>query len=499
VATLAIVYRFTGPSFVAAKLFLFAALVAATVLSALVARVVWPRCRLAGPVAAVLTATSPALRHYAGTVQYEVLVAAGAVGVLWLAVRAVHAHTFLQRLQWVGLLGGLGGWLIITRETFVAVVPLVVLWAGMRMAVQGPRRTAAALALTSAILAMFPAAAWSLRQSREYGHPIVITDKGPVTFMLGNNASTSGTYDIDVVTEPSGWAFVREHPGQAAALAWRKAMYFWGVRRDVWNVPRATTVWLARATGGWLPPSVTLPLARGGWLLAAALLGTLVLWRRGLLRAWWVLPAAVSVVWLGHIATLSSHRFAIPMLPIVFVLASGPVTEAVEWLAAWLASVPWRLAGGLSVLAFAIAAQWLVPGPDFTIRAVETDGMNARSAFDDGMRANVRVVDAGRARPALVLADTYFGAGAYQLVLSVRRGLEPAALDADVAQVSVFELSGRTACAENVPAGLLEPARFTSVFIPCRVSEDGPVTLTVHTTGRVGLAFHDVAFYATGR
>lgn len=151
-----------------------------------------------------------------------------------------------------------------------------------------------------------------------------MSDKGAVTFRLGNNPLASGTYNVGVVSEPSGAAFLAARPGRALWLAFRKFLYVWGVIRDTWNVPRPAGLWLYRATRGFIPLEASLPLARGGWLGLAGLVAVGFLARARTLTQWWLLPAIVAAVCAAHVVTLSSHRFAIPVLPVVFVLAAGP-------------------------------------------------------------------------------------------------------------------------------------------------------------------------------
>ena len=94
-------------------------------------------------------------------------------------------------------------------------------------------------------------------------------------------------------------------------------------------MPRPTAVWLWRATTGLVPLEFFAAIARGGWLLAVFVASLWMLGRQGL-RDWWALPAAVLMLMAVHVATLSSHRFAVPILPVVFVLVSGPLRAAVR-------------------------------------------------------------------------------------------------------------------------------------------------------------------------
>src|SRR4029450_1408220 len=105
-------------------------------------------------------------------------------------------------------------------------------------------------------------------------------------------------------------------------LAWRKLLYFWGVLRDGWNVPRPAAVWLARASGGLGPLEIILPAARGGWLLLALIVACVTL-RRNQWQELWLLPAIIAALMAVHLATISSHRFAAPILPLALSLTPG--------------------------------------------------------------------------------------------------------------------------------------------------------------------------------
>jgi hypothetical protein len=220
----------------------------------------------------VLISTAPALRHYVGTLQYEVVVAAGLMAVLCLTVKGLEAG-WPRSVAWACAAGVMGGALTLGREVFIGVVPILGVWL---MTQVWPRvAVSRTLVLGFTFLALFaaPVASWSVLQSSRYGRTILMSDKGVAALALGNNPRASGTYNADAIVQPAGLAFIRERPTAALRLAGRKMLDFWGLRRDWWNVPRPAGLWLFRATGGLLPLDVTLPLARGGWPLVASLIG----------------------------------------------------------------------------------------------------------------------------------------------------------------------------------------------------------------------------------
>src|SRR5262245_29225895 len=320
------VYMVTGPSYVAGKILLWMAFVFSVAACAVLAKRVYNRS--AAWAAAALCASAPAMRGYVGTLQYEILTGALMLAVLVLGVRTIEAPDTRRRVRRAVLTGLAGGLLILTRETFAVIVPLVALWMGDRVRRTVPVRAAIAVVSIVIGVSLAPAVAWSAVQSIRHHTLITISEKGPLVVELGNNPLANGTYNAPLVGigQPTGLAFVRAYPAQWFVLAWRKVFYFWGVLRDGWNVPRPIAVWLWRATTGLVPLELIAAVARGGWLLVLFVASLWMLGREGL-RRWWSLPVAVLTLMAVHIAVLSSHRFAVPVLPIVFVLASGPLTD----------------------------------------------------------------------------------------------------------------------------------------------------------------------------
>lgn len=495
VVVLAAVYAVAGHHLLAAKLLLWLALVASTALSAWLAARMWGAP--AAWAAALLTATAPALRHYTGTVQYEVLVGAELLGALALLTAALATARVRAMVWYAAMAAVVAAGLVLTREVFAGVVPLFALWLAHQARQRLGAVRAAVLGTAFLAVALAPAAWWSAHQSARQHDLVLMTDKGAVTFALGNHPLASGTYDREHPVEPSGLRFVRERPAAALALCWRKALYFWGIIRDPWNVPRPAALWIYRASGGLVPLDVSLPLARGGWLLGAFALAVAVLLHSSAWQRWWIAPAVVSAVWAAHVVTLSSHRFAVPVLPVVFVLAAGPLSAGASLLAGWLSRAPWRMAGALTVSVMTVAFQWLAAAPPaLAFAATDLDAMNATRVVDAATGLPRRLVAATDGpRPAMILSDEYLAAGRYQVQITAARG--PDALDSDlaVARVSVSDAAGHVRCREDVPAGLVPAgAALGRVWVPCALPADGPATLVVEALGRADLTFGDVVF-----
>jgi dolichyl-phosphate-mannose-protein mannosyltransferase len=498
VALLAALYTFTGPSFVAGKIVSWLAFLASIAMCAYLARHVYGAT--AAWIAALLVAWSPALRGYIGTLQYEVVTGTLLLMVLVLALRTVRATTANALYGWAALTGAAGAVLILTRETFAVIVPLVAFWILRRRL---PLTRARAAWLTFAIVvgaAVMPAVLWSAVQSVRYGGLITISEKGPLVVELGYNPRANGTYNAPLVGigQPTGLAFVRAYPQRTLVLAGRKILYFWGVLRDGWNVPRPAAVWLWRASTGLIPLQVAAGIARGGWLLFLFAVSFLVLGRNGL-RAWWILPAVVLTLMAVHVAVLSSHRFAVPVLPVVFVLVSGPLAAAIRFAAPSLRT-PVVAAATLGLALIVVALQYQQWPLEVQYEAADLDGLEADNVVDPVLGRPARVADAKRGlRPVVLLPDEYLPAGSLTTAVTVRRidtappGIVPAI------RLALVELDGTVACARDVSSDELPQDRFAAIAVPCRLSRDTAATLAIYSLGVTDLALGDVQMKWRGR
>ncbi len=491
VTLLAILYSVAGPSYVIGKLMSWLALIASTAACAWLARRV--HSPPAGWIAALLCASSPALRGYVGTLQYEVITGTGLLAVLVLGACAVDApaRPILYRRAFVA--GVAGALLILTRETFAVIVPLIALWMAHRVHRSAGWQSAVKVAVVVTATALAPAVAWSAVQSIRYGGIITISEKGPIVVELGNNPLANGTYNAPLVgiAQPTGLAFVRAHPRRTIELAGRKILYFWGVLRDGWNVPRPAAVWLWRTTTGLVPLEVFGAIARGGWLLALFLVSLWTLGREGL-RQWWALPVVVIAIMAVHIAVVSSHRFAVPILPVVFVLVSGPLAALARKLAPLLRAPV--VVGAVALLVIIVIAMQYQAWPlRIDRQAVDLDGINADNIIDPVTGMRVRAADAKRGvRPVVLLPDEYLPGGLLRVEVGLRRSSAAAAPETPVARIALVQVDDHVACARDVSASEMLDDRFETVTIRCRLTDDGPATLAVDSLGTADLAVADV-------
>lgn len=488
------VFTVTGPSLVAGKLISWTALVVCVVVAAWLARRIYGTW--AAWIAAVLCASSAGLRAYVGTLQYEVTTAALLLVSIAFAVRVVETQPSRQAFVRAALAGLSGALLILARETFVVAVVLLAAWIAHRVARATTRRHAIALASIYCAGALSLPAVWTVVQSTREGRVVVVTDKGPVTIALGNHPTANGTYNEPLVgmAEPAGLPFIRQYPRRAAVLFARKALYFWGVLRDGWTAPQPLNAWLWRATTGVVPLQWIGAVVRGGWLLVAFLISLWLLGRTRL-EQWWALPAIVIALWTIHIIALSSYRFAVPVLPLTFVIVSGPVVALLQRVGD-VVRIPVVGLAAAGALAVAVAAQYQSWPLQVTYDAVDLDGALASNERDAVSGDAARIADATRGiRPVVLLADEYLPSG--RLTASVRMRRLTDGPDAPAVRVFLYHLDGTPACLSDVAARDLRRDRFVDVEIGCELRSDGPATFGVVSLGvadlsveRVNLSWH---------
>jgi len=487
IAILAVVYATFGHSIVAAKTLLWLCLVLATVGAGILARRVHGTAA-AGWTAAFLTASSAALQAYTGTLQYEVLVAAAilALCAAALAVSGPDAPGAIVRRAL--LLGAAVGLAVLVRETIIALVPAFALFVAHQAGRQVGTRVAVAAGFIVLVCATAVPVGWSVAESRRVGRAMLVRDNVQGILPFGHNPHANGTWNASLagIGEPSGLAFMLAEPRRELWLLGRKFLYFWGVLRDGWNVPRPAAVWLARASAGLLPLDFILPVVRGGWILGALIIACVML-RRDQWRNFWILPAVVATLMSVHLVTISSHRFAVPVLPIAFVLIAGVLARVVT------RARTLGLAASVVMVAVGIGmqtSQWPIR---YRLQPTEMDGVNGENRGESDGRV-VRVSPAaGGQRVAFALYDEYLPGGPVTLRLLIRRGLGELPSALPVARASLALLDGSPPCLADVTIGQLAASdHWTRFTLACSLPRDGPARLIVETLGRVDLSFGDV-------
>lgn len=488
VTFLALIFTLFGHSWIAVKVALWMVLAGVTMMAGRLARRMYDSSA-AGWTAAILCASSPALGWYTQTLQYELLAGLFVIGLVTLASTGSNARRTTLTTKRLLVIGVVAGAATLTREVLGVLVPLAALAVALRVRSTMGTPAAWRAGAIVALVAVTTVAGWSTLQSARAGRVVALSDKGPLVLMFGNNPRANGTFNAGLVgmVEPTGLAFMRAEPRQAAWLAVRKVLYFWGVLRDGWNVPRPAALWAVRATGGRMPLELALKGARGGWILAV-LIVTLLMWSRSTWRGWWTVPAAIALVMSVHVLTLSSHRFAVPVLPLAFAAVAGPLSRLL--LAVWRRPL-WRASAG--VLLIAIAGMQLPSWPIvYHLRAAEMDGALADSVHDAAAGGIARVAEtAPGPRPVLLIADEALPAGAFDLRITTRMDGAPASDSGAALRVTVATLDGRNVCAHEVAAAVLG-ATYRTLSLPCTLDGSGPVTVAVDTLAIARLRFSDV-------
>ena len=386
------------------------------------------------------------------------------------------------------LLGAVLGVSVLIRETIITLVPVFALFVAHQATLRTRARVGVAAGLAVLVCAMGVPLGWSAAETQRLGRVMLVRDNVQGILPFGHNPYANGTWNASLagIGEPSGVAFMLAEPRLELRLLGRKFMYFWGVLRDGWNVPRPGAVWLARATGGLLPLDLVLPVVRGGWILAALIVACLML-RRDQWREFWLLPGVIAALMSVHMVTISSHRFAVPILPVAFILVAGIVSRVVfRARALGLAVMVVIVAAGSTMQAY----QWPVR---YRLQPTELDGVNGENRSESDGRL-VRVSDAARGqRAAFALYDRYLPSGPVTLRLQMRRGAGELPVGTPVAGVSLFLIDGSPPCYTQVTIGQLAPPdEWTRFTISCTLPSDGPARLIADTLGRVDLSFGDV-------
>lgn len=376
-----------------------------------------------GMVAGGLVLLSPMFRAYAATLQYEIVITFMLLLTCLLFLQGMQAASMRRTVVLLSA-GACGAALCaLTREVFLVVFPffLVSVW----MNWQADRRHRLPILFVMVGLFGCIVGAWILWQYYAHGQLVPISNKGPFNFHVGNNPNANGTFNLGwvPVAEPKGWAFIREQPAAALGLAGKKFLYFWGFERDGWSVPGAAPIWLSRIFLGALPLNLLQTVAHAGIPLLSFLGMGLVLFRPGLRKHLWVFPSAIGVLLIVHLVLISSHRFALPVLPYIFLFAAVGLV--------WIGRQIRRYAGRHVPIALGcgcVGCVWLVGAllvnspSHFHVEAEDVEG-SPLTVVDDPRAQNgvSRFHAPGQTRQLLgLLPQELFPAGFFDMHFSVR-------------------------------------------------------------------------------
>jgi len=425
VAFLALLYRLFGHDYLPPKI------VFCLMVSAIAAGIWWLGRRYAGRYEGILAGgfvlLSPMFQAYAVTLQYEVLIAFLFLGTCLLLLGAREASGPHAGVLYMGAACGAAA-CALTREPFAAVFPLMLV-AAYRWSPDRPRAVSTVTAM--AILFSIVVGAWVVEQQRSHGRFVPISSKGPLNLHIGNNPNANGTYNLHLTRmgEPRGWPFIRDHPAAALALAGRKLLYFSGIEKDGWHVPGSAPLWLSR----FLLDGVSLDRLQTFSRSAIPVLGLAGLWivlrRPALRRTLWILPATVGILMATHAVFISSYRFALPVLPCIYLFAAIALVRAAKGLQPLLRPRV-RMAIVVALVWVGLAAWLQTPGAFYHIEAEELEG-SPTTVVRDPLAGNGTALFRGRTggrRLLGQLSSERFPAGFFVAHLSVRSS-DPATQD----------------------------------------------------------------------
>jgi len=242
-------------------------------------------------------------------------------------VSGLPSATAPWRPRWL-LAGGLWAAALVVRAEVLLAAPFVLVDAWRRGGHPGVARCAAPLMLVLSL---------SIAVNALYGRRFIVTTTGAgVNLWLGNNPSSDGVnpfifgplvpladgvrtnaatgYEADQMFRQYAWFFLREHPGPAARLLWKKLVWTWVDR----ELPNTTDIdWqTAQSWVFWRP---LFPF-RFGMLLPLAVAGVALLGRqrRDLLPLWGLVVVGVGT----NLIFFTNARFRLVMVPALVVLAA---------------------------------------------------------------------------------------------------------------------------------------------------------------------------------
>jgi 4-amino-4-deoxy-L-arabinose transferase-like glycosyltransferase len=332
----------------------------------------------AGLVAAVLYALVGVVYLYSAELIKETLGTHLSAWVCLLGIEAAQS----KRARLFVILGALYGALMLLRGNFVAMLPLLLVWAAWLTA--STRRWALVPALLLGL--SVPLAPVALRNHAISHEWVLTTSQGGQNFFIGNSEYANGLYapidwvratpifeavdfqkeaerrvghalkpgEVSAFWFGESFAFLTQHPVRGLELTWRKVLLL----IHAYEIPDNYSLVCMRQT--FIPSLAMAPLGVG-WLVAPALLGVW-LWRRQ--RSTWFAAAFMLTYGASVVAFFVVSRYRMPALPGLSVFAGAVAVKMVEWAKArtWPA-----LSGALGLLACGwLLSAWPLPFLDET-------------------------------------------------------------------------------------------------------------------------------------
>ena len=210
--------------------------------------------------------------------------------------------------------------LIQMRYVVLLLIPLSysALVQGKRSSIQDWRQNGLIL-----ITSLVPLALWSLAHSVGQGRTVFLMEGSKFRFHVANNPNAVGySYPYPDVVEPSGWQFVLSMPGRWLWLVGQRALYLFGIKRDIWALP--TEGFRSGPIGSYsVLDVISVIVFATGLILAMSRV------RRGELTD--ELKAGILVlacVMLSPLPLFGSKRFIVPVIPLVALLQGYAIVAA---------------------------------------------------------------------------------------------------------------------------------------------------------------------------
>jgi hypothetical protein len=179
---------------------------------------------------------------------------------------------------------------------------------------------------------------WSVYQSIRHGESLLVSHGSAFRFDVGNNPNATGaSFPYPEIQEPAGLEFIAKHPARWLWLVKERFLYLWGFREGI------NEVFLAKGKLAALNDSFIRPVL--SWLDRVIGAAYLLLFVAGAVAAGrqahrgtlprdsiWLLYGLLLAVIVPPLITISSARFTIPMLPIVFLFQAYATVEIARFL-----------------------------------------------------------------------------------------------------------------------------------------------------------------------
>jgi len=278
-------------------------------------------------IAVVLFLFSEQWRYYCNMIQYEVLT--GFLMLVFLSMllsaESSSSSKISRSLHGVAM-GLLLTFISLMQMRYLALLLIPLIYSALIQrkfqSIPALRQNGTILLISLGLLAV-----WSYAQSVSQGRTIFLMDGSEFRFHVANNPNALGySYPYPDVVAPSGWQFVLSMPARWLWLIGQRALYLFGIKRDIWALP--TEGFRSGPIG-----SYSFLDAISAIVFAAGLILAMSGVRRGDLSN--ELMAAillVACVILPPLLIFGSERFIIPVIPLIALFQGYAIVAAARGL-----------------------------------------------------------------------------------------------------------------------------------------------------------------------